>query len=332
MSDEKPRGSGTGAGAETLSFQHLRPEAALDAVEDHGFQPTGRCAVLRCLENRVYDVELEAGGHAVVKFYRPGRWSEAALLDEHRFLADLHHAEVPVCAPLAAPDGETLGCYDGVFYAIWERTGGREPDEMDRDELLVVGRLLARVHAVGATREAPDRPELDGDYGIRRHLEVIEAMMTPSLVSRFHDAALRLADCLDDRLDATEVPFLRIHGDCHHGNLLRGPERHFLLDFDDFVEGPAVHDLWVLVPERGFEGDAMRQRLLEGYREFYDFDPLWWSLVEPLRATRYVEKTGWIARRWSESTFQSTFPHFGTPTFWEKETRDLEEQWALVRT
>ncbi len=127
------------------------------------------------------------------------------------------------------------------------------------------------------------------------------------------------------------MPFLRIHGDCHRGNLLRGSEGHFFLDFDDFVEGPAVHDLWVLVPERGAEGDRMRADLLQGYREFYDFDPRWWTLVEPLRATRYVEKTGWITRRFGESTFQSTFPHFGTEVFWERETRDLEEQWITVR-
>ena len=288
------------------------------------------CSVVS--RNRVYDVELEDGRFAVVKFYRPGRWPGAALRDEHRFLEDLRHAEVPVCAPLRGADGETLGCHEGIFYGLWDRTGGREPDEMDRAELVVVGRLLARVHAVGATREAPDRPELDGDYGIRRHLEPIAAAMPPQLVDRFRDAALRLADCLDDRLDATDVPFLRIHGDCHRGNLLRGPEGHFFLDFDDFVEGPAVHDLWVLVPERGHEGrSGCGTSFSRATASFYDFDPRWWTLVEPLRATRYVEKTGWITRRYSESTFQSTFPHFGSEVFWERETRDLEEQWITVR-
>ncbi len=319
-------------GTQKAGFFRLGPEAALEAAESHGLVPTGRCAVLRCLENRVYDLELESGGYAVVKFYRPGRWSREALLEEHQFLHDLAHAEVPVCAPLAAEGGRTLGVHRGVYFGVWQRTGGREPDEFDRDELVVVGRLLARVHAVGATREAPHRPELDGDYGIRQHLEAIGETIPAVFAGRFRDAALRLADCLDTRLDAIDVPFLRIHGDCHRGNLLRGRDRHFFLDFDDFVEGPAVHDLWVLVPERGAVGVEMRNQLLEGYREFYDFDTAWWRLVEPLRATRYVEKTGWVARRWDEPTFRSTFPHFGTEIFWERETRDLEEQRVLVES
>ncbi len=319
--------------SDTPGFHQLGPEAALDAVECYGLVPTGRCGVLRHLENRVYDVELESGRFAVVKFYRPGRWSRAALLDEHRFLRDLVEAEVPVCAPLEAQDGSTLGEHSGVFYGVWERTGGREPDEFDDAELVVVGRLLARVHAVGATREAPDRPELDGDYGIRQHLATIGDAIAAGFAARYRDAALHLADWLDERLDATDVPFLRIHGDCHRGNLLRstGAASHVFLDFDDFVEGPAVHDLWVLVPHRGAEGAAMRARMLEGYRQFFEFDSAWWSLVEPLRATRYVEKTGWVARRYDESTFRSTFPHFGTETFWERETRDLEEQWLTVQ-
>jgi Ser/Thr protein kinase RdoA (MazF antagonist) len=316
---------------EAPAFFRLGPEAALEAAETHGFVTTGRCGVLRCLENRVYDVELESGGHVVIKFYRPGRWTRAALLDEHQFLRDLQAAEVPVCAPLVDPDGGTLGEYRGIFFGVWERTGGREPDELGRDELVVVGRLLARVHAVGATREAPDRPELDGDYGIRQHLDPIGDAISHGVAGRFRDAALRLADCLDERLDETEVPFLRIHGDCHRGNLLRGVDSHFFLDFDDVVEGPAVHDLWVLAPERGRVGAEMRDRMLVGYRQFFDFDSAWWRLVEPLRATRYVEKARWILRRWDESTFRSTFPHFGTEVFWEGETRDLEEQWRTVQ-
>lgn len=313
-------------------FHALSAEAALVAAERHGFRVTGRCGVLRCLENRVFDVELEAGGHVVVKFYRPGRWSRAALADEHDFLADLAAAELPVCAPLADANGSTLSALDGIFYALWERIGGREPDELAGEDLAVAGRLLARVHAVGALRQASARPVLGSESACFAPLESLlgEHGVPPARRKPFETAVAELAEVLDERLAG--IPIERIHGDCHRGNLLRRGDAFWFLDFDDFVMGPAVHDVWMLVPERGPEGDRQREALLAGYDQFADFDRAWLGLIEPLRATRYLKIAGWIASRWEEAPFRSTFPHFGTESYWERELRDLEEQLARIRT
>lgn len=312
-------------------FHRLGPAAALDAVEAAGLRPTGQCAPLRFLENRVYDVRLEDERHVVVKFYRPGRWSREALLDEHRFLLDLRDAEIPVCAPLRLPDGGTLGALAGVFFGVWPRTGGREPEEFSDQDLEILGRLLARVHAVGATRAAPNRPRLSAEGFFLQPLERLEAGgFLPAARARPYRAAVEeAARVYADRSGG--VPFHRIHGDCHPGNLLRGREGWFFLDFDDFVVGPAVHDVWMLVPGRDAEGARQRERLVAAYRQFHDFDARWLELVEPLRALRFLRIAGWIASRWEEAPFRSTFPHFGTDDYWERETLDLEQQVARLR-
>jgi Ser/Thr protein kinase RdoA (MazF antagonist) len=307
-------------------FQALGPEAALDAVEAFGLRPSGHCAVLRALENRVWDVRLEDGAHVVAKFYRPGRWSRAAVLDEHRFLADLREAEVPVCAPLALSDGTTVGEMAGVLFGVWPRTGGREPEELDDEELAILGRLLARIHNVGSTRRPADRPALDAETALLDPLDELRArgLLPQRCAARYAAAVETLADAYADALAG--VPLLRIHGDCHLGNLLHGREGWFFLDFDDFGLGPAVHDVWVLVPGRDGEARRQRQVLLDAYRQFRDFDPRWLDLVEPLRAARFLKLSSWIARRWDEAVFRSTFPHFGSDLYWERETAELEEQ------
>ncbi|MCX5740277.1 MAG: serine/threonine protein kinase [Proteobacteria bacterium] len=247
-------------------FADLGPDAALDAVEAAGLRPTGHCAMLRCLENRVWDLRLEDESHVVLKFYRPGRWSRAGIEDEHRFLLDLRASEIPVCAPLALPGGGTIGEHLGIHFGVWPRTGGREPDELTDEEVTGLGRLLARIHNVGATQRPQDRPVLDSDTALIDPLDELLAgsWLPASCEERYATAVESLADVYCDRL--AEVPLLRIHGDCHLGNLLRGREGWF-----------------------------------------------------------FLEISSWIARRWKESSFQSTFPHFGTELYWQNETRDLEE-------
>lgn len=306
-------------------FADLGPDAALEAVEAAGLSPTGHCAMLRCLENRVWDLRLDDASHVVVKFYRPARWSRIGIEDEHRFLLDLRDAEIPVCAPLALPGGGTVGEHAGICFGVWPRTGGREPEELTDDELMGLGRLLARIHNVGATRPPSERPVLDADTALLDPLdELLDGAWLPaSCEERYATAVESLADVYEAGL--AEVPFLRIHGDCHRGNLLRGREGWFFLDFDDFALGPAVHDVWVLVPGHDREASQQREALLDGYRQFRPFESRWLGLVEPLRAARILKISSWIARRWKETTFQSTFPHFGTELYWERETRDLEE-------
>jgi len=307
-------------------FFRLTPDWVLRAVEAGGFRPTGHCSALTCLENRVYDVRLEDGSHVVAKFYRPGRHRREAILEEHRFLADLRDAEIPVCAPLPFADGETLHEVEGIHYAVWHRTGGRSPDEFRDEEVEVLGRLLARIHNVGAAGLAPERARLDSETGALAPLRLLEerGFLPPQCARRYRAAVEEVAALYDAWSEG--VPLQRIHGDCHVGNLLHGSEGWFFLDFDDFVVGPAVHDVWMLLPGRDALARRQREILISAYRQFRDFDERWMRLVEPLRAFRFVSYPAWIARRWEDPAFPAAFPHFGTAQYWESETRDLEEQ------
>ena len=310
-------------------FFSLTPDRVLRAVEAGGLRPTGHCTPLVCLENRVYDLRLEDGSHVVVKFYRPNRWSREATLEEHRFLADLQRAEIPVCAPLPFPDGSTLHEVSGIHCALWPRTGGRAPDELQDEQLELLGRLLARIHAVGAAAPASHRPRLTARSAALEPLDRLEERFLPPECRRRYRAAVEEVAGLYE-LWSQGVPLHRIHGDCHVGNLLRGDEGFFFLDFDDFAVGPAVHDVWMLLPGRDAEGQRQRALLIEAYRQLRDFEPRWLQLVEPLRAFRFVFYADWIARRWEDPAFPAAFPHFGSREYWERETRDLEEHVARL--
>ncbi len=332
------------------SFFRLGPEWVLRAVERAGLKPTGHTTALTCLENRVHDVRLEDDSHVVVKFYRPGRWSREAILEEHAFLRALREAEIPVCAPLTFPDGETLHAVEGIHYAVWPRTGGRSPSELSDPEVAILGRLLARIHAIGATLRVRHRPTLSADTFVREPLAFLEqhGFLPAACARRYRVAAEELASIYTAW--SADVPVHAIHGDCHFGNLLHGdegssraaadrgasaagggpPAGWFFLDFDDFVVGPAVQDVWMLLPGRDAEGARQRALLIDAYEQFRPFDRRWLRLVEPLRAMRFVRYAAWVARRWHDPAFPSAFPHFGTVEYWENETRDLEEQVALL--
>jgi Ser/Thr protein kinase RdoA (MazF antagonist) len=307
-------------------FLRLTPDWVIRSVEAGGFRPTGHCLALNCLENRVYDLMLEDESHVVVKFYRPGRWTKEAILEEHQFLIVLEDAEIPVCAPLAFPDQKTLHEVEGIYYAVWKRTGGRSPDEFSDEEVAIIGRLVARIHGVGAAKKAKHRRRLDSETFAREPMRfLVEKGFIPlQWKKRYEQAVLRIAEIYDAWSQG--VPVHRIHGDCHLGNLLRGRAGFFFLDFDDFVTGPAVQDLWMLVPSGDEEGQRQRRLFVEAYQQFRPFEPSWLRLVEPLRAFRYVHYAAWVARRWKDPAFPRSFPHFNTEEYWEKETIDLENQ------
>jgi Ser/Thr protein kinase RdoA (MazF antagonist) len=306
-------------------FFRLSPERVLQAVEAAGHAPSGHCFALNALENRVYDVRLEDGNHVVAKFYRPGRWERETILDEHRLLAALVEAEIPVCAPLSFPDGDTLHEVEDIHYAIWPRTGGRSPDEFSDDQIEVLGRLMARIHAIAADLGAPHRRVLDPESVPLEALGLLEDgdWLPPSCRARYVRAVESLVESYRERSRGVELQ--PIHGDCHAGNLLRGESGWFFLDFDDMVVGPPVQDVWMLVPGRDIEADRQRRLLVESYRQFRHFEEGSFSLIEPLRGFRFVFYAGWIAKRWQDPAFPDAFPHFGTDTYWETETRDLEE-------
>jgi Ser/Thr protein kinase RdoA (MazF antagonist) len=305
------------------SFFSLTPDRVLDAVEVGGLRCTGRCLPLRAFENRVYEVELEDERRLVVKFHRPGRWSREAILDEHAFLAELAAAELPVVPPLDLGAGSTLGEIDGILYTAFPRVRGRVLDELDAEQRRRIGRTLGRVHAVGAARGAPHRPRLDVARYVHEPLEVLAGgdFLPEGLISRYRDVARRIADTVAGPL--SEARAQRIHGDLHWGNVLWRADGPVLVDFDDFLTGPPVQDLWLLA--RGDSEDARRARqdLLEGYELFREFDRSTLRLCEPLRALRIVYMSGWIARRWDDPAFPVAFPTFRSIGYWMQEYEEL---------
>ncbi len=312
-------------------FLRLTPDWVLRAIEAGGFEPSGHVLALNSLENRVYDLRLDddEGTHVVAKFYRPGRWSKDAIRAEHAFLAELKVAEIPVCAPLSFADGDTLHEVEGIAYAVWPRTGGRAPDELTDEQVEQLGRLVARIHNVGASKPAPARRVMSAESYVLEPLAVIEKLIPREWGARYRSAALSVAEVY--RREAAGVPVHRIHGDCHLGNLLRGREGFFFLDFDDMLVGPAVQDLWLLMA--GGEATDLAQRALfvEAYQQFRPFQHRWLRLIEPLRAMRWIHYSAWVARRWNDPAFPHAFPDFGTPKYWERETLDLERQIVNIR-
>ncbi len=313
-------------------FFRLTPDWVLRAVEAGGYRPTGHCSALGSLENRVYDLRLEDGSHIVVKFYRPGRWSAQAILEEHRFLFALHDAEIPVCAPVPFSDGKTLHEVEGILYAIWPRTGGRAPEELSDGEVEVLGRLLARIHNLGEALAPKHRRTINAEAFGLEPLKFLEQnkFLTLSCARRYRAAVETIADIYHECVHG--IALHAIHGDCHRGNLLHGAQGWFFLDFDDFGIGPAVHDMWMLLPGRDVEAAQQRRVLIESYRQFRNFDERSLALIEPLRALRFVHYAAWIARRWQDPAFPNAFPHFGSEEYWERETRDLEDQIEVIES
>ena len=324
-------------------FFALTPERILDAVEFGGRRATGRALALNSLENRVYEVELEDESRIVAKFYRPGRWSKQAILDEHAFLDELHAAEIPVVPPIARDDGGTLGelAVDGgvIYFAAFPKARGRAPEELDDESLRQLGRLVARLHTVGAAHRAPARPRLDPSTYGETSLRILlgeqptdpdaqpTGFVPPELRARFASAGRAIVDACARAWPASDA---RIHGDCHLGNLLAGQSGFFFLDFDDFCHGPAVQDLWLLAPGRDDDADRGRALLVEGYQQMRDIDRGSLRFVEPLRALRIMRYAAWIAQRWQDPAFQRAFPDWDEGKSWHREVAELEAQRARV--
>ncbi len=313
-------------------FFRITPDRVLAAVEAEGFLTTGHCTALNALENRVYDVRLEDGDAVVIKFYRPGRWSREAILDEHRMLFALRDAEIPVCAPLVFDDGATLRTCDDILFALWPRMGGRSPEELNDGEIDVLGRLLARIHDVGAALELKHRPRLSPETLPLAALELLEArdFLPESIAARYSELVHELVEIYRERVRGIE--HIAIHGDCHCGNLLRTDDGWCFLDFDDMMIGPAVHDMWMMLPGRDGAAREQRARLVDAYEQFRPFPRQSLDLIEPLRAFRFVFYAGWIAKRWDDPAFPDAFPHFGSEAYWQGETHDLAEQLAFIRS
>jgi Ser/Thr protein kinase RdoA (MazF antagonist) len=303
-------------------YASLTPDFVLDAVSACGLWPDGRLLALNSYENRVWQVGIEDAAPVIAKFYRPGRWSDAAIAEEHAFTRELAEAELPVVAPLAF-DGRTLLHHGGFRYALTPRRGGRAPELEAVDQLQWLGRLIARMHGIGARAPFVHRGRLDRDTMVQQpmHAVLASSLLPSSLQGNYRAAATRLDGAIAARLDVVgPVRQLRLHGDCHPGNVLWTDAGPHFVDLDDARTGPAVQDLWMLAND-----EAAMSALLDGYTTLREFDPAELALVPALRAMRQVHHAGWIAQRWHDPAFPLAFPFVEEPRWWEQHVADLHE-------
>ena len=364
----------------TQFFYALTPDRIIEAVEKAlGRRCTGQLSALNSMENRVYELRFEtdqddttddqrdpsmlaratikhgrrrpSSEGIIAKFYRPGRWSRAQILEEHAFLRELNDHEIPAVAPLPLADGSgTLGqlAQGPIFFALFPKIMGRAPDEITADDAALVGRLLARIHQVGRSKPAPSRPVLTPTT---MGLKSLETLLSLSLIpDRWRQEYQDLVTAMIHRFEPwfRDVEPIRIHGDCHLGNLIYGhwqpfhqvsagpvgsqaPARSFFfVDFDDTMMGPAVQDLWLLAPGRDETSQELLRTLVHHYTSMTQFDPQALRLIEPLRTLRMIHFSSWIARRWQDPSFPRVFETFGTDTYWAEQVRNLREQHQIV--
>jgi len=301
-------------------YAQLSPDAVLAAVESVGVRSNGRLLALNSYENRVYQVGIEDGAPLVAKFYRAGRWSDEAIREEHAFAQELAEAELPVVAPLAF-GGSTLLQSGNFRFALYPRHGGRAPELESADNLAWMGRLLARLHGVGARARFRSRGAIDRATLIAapRAAVLASTLPPPTLRERYASAVDTLDALIAARFEqAGAIATLRLHGDCHAGNVLWTDAGPHFVDLDDARTGPAVQDLWMLAPT-----PRALDALLEGYAEFRDFDRREIALIEPLRLMRQVHYAGWIAQRWDDPAFPRAFPFASEARWWEQHVEDL---------
>lgn len=308
-------------------YELLTPDCILDALESVGFKPTGSLLALNSYENRVYQVSLEDDSFVIAKFYRPHRWSDAAILEEHDFSNELVQQEIPIVAPLNIK-GQTLFEFESFRFAVFPRQGGRTPELEQEETLIQLGRFLGRMHSVGATKPFTDRPKLTvQSFGIDSLNFLLDNdIVSPEVRANYQQAAEESLQLISDRYEAILPRNIRLHGDCHPGNLLWRDDAPHFVDLDDCRMGPAVQDLWMLLSGTNNEMSIQFRLILEGYETFFEFDPAELALIESLRTLRILHYSAWLARRWDDPAFPQHFPWFNSPRYWEDQMLTLREQ------
>jgi Ser/Thr protein kinase RdoA (MazF antagonist) len=315
------------------AYQKLTPDLILNAVESQGYHCDGRMLALNSYENRVYQIGIEDDTPVIVKFYRPGRWSRDAILEEHSFAWELTDREIPVIAPLKNTESQTLYEHNGFQFAVYPRCGGRWPDLDSKEDRMQMGRFLGRMHAVGATQRFQHRTVLDvktlGDDS--RDYLLTHNIIPDYLIEAYDTLTSDLLKTIKSRFSVTDfIARIRLHGDCHPGNILWTESGPHFVDLDDARTGPAIQDIWMLLSG---DADDMRKQLddlLEGYETFFDFDYSSIQLIEALRTLRIMHYAAWIARRWKDPAFPLAFPWFDSPRYWEEHILSLREQAAAL--
>lgn len=315
-------------------YENLNPDLILSAIESAGFVCNGSLIALNSYENRVYQIGLEDAEPIIAKFYRPGRWTDAAILEEHAFAQELLDHEIPIVAPIQTQNG-TLIKYDNFRFALFPRRGGR-PLELDNlDHLEWMGRFIGRLHAVGATKPFQHRMTLNvTTYGFDPYEFLKQNNFIPETI---HYNYCLVMDTILQSIEAIYqlVPplhYIRLHGDCHAGNVLwnNGP---LFVDLDDCLQGPAIQDLWMLTSGHvASEVKIQLDRILDGYEEFFEFNYHELKLIEVLRTLRMIHYSAWLAKRWDDPAFPLNFPWFNTPRYWEEQLHQLREQADKLET
>ena len=313
-------------------FHDLGPDRVLNLVEKElGVRCNNLFRTLNSYINRVFEIETEEGTRLVVKFYRPGRWSKKAILDEHTFLSQLTAQEIPVVAPLSFPGGETLACSEGLYFSVFPKCGGRSSDEFTDEQWLQLGRLLGRVHQVGEAGKAKNRIILAPRHSMLDQLNYLlgASCVAEDLKPLLQTTVLRIIEQIEPLFAQTKS--IRIHGDCHFSNIIHRPgESFYLIDFDDMAMGPPVQDLWMLLPGEVEEAFVELDLLLEGYETFRAFDRRTLQLIEPLRAMRFVHYMAWCAHQVEADGITRALDGFGSRDYWQREIDDLLDQQVRI--
>ena len=318
----------------THPYDRLTPELILNAVEAKGYVTNGRLLALNSYENRVYQVGIEDDTPIIAKFYRPGRWSNEAILEEHGFTRELAEREIPVVAPIQDDDANSLFIYEDFRFALFPRRGGHWPELDQPDQREWIGRFMGNIHACGARKAFQHRITIGTrNYGwdsveyIQEH-GFIPADLQPAYSSTCRDVMQQVEAAFER---AGDIRHIRLYGDCHPGNILWTDNGPHFVDFDDTCMGPAIQDLWMLLSGDRHEMTGQLMDYLEGYTVFHDFDPVQLQLIEPLRTLRLLHYSAWLARRWEDPAFPHSFPWFNTQKYWEEQILTLREQAARLQ-
>ncbi len=314
-------------------YANLAPDLILNAIESLSFRCTGSLFPLNSYENRVYQIGIEDAESLIAKFYRPGRWTNEAIIEEHQFAAELVTYEIPVIAPLANSHGETLHTYQNFRFALFPRKSGRALELDNLEQLEWMGRFIGRLHAVGACQPFQHRITLDTQsYGHEPYQFLLQHDFIPQeLKHNFCEITETVLQKIEHRfLQVGHLPSIRLHGDCHAGNVLwnnLGPQ---IVDLDDCLMGLAIQDIWMLLSGNKHDTDLQLKHILRGYREFHDFNHQELQLIEAMRSLRMIHYAGWLAKRWEDPTFPLNFPWFNTPRYWQNQLQNLRDQAYLL--
>ena len=314
------------------SFYSLGPEQVLQAIEGLGLHCDGHQLALNSYENRVYQIGLADREPVVAKFYRPGRWSDESILEEHAFTLELASLDIPVVAPLVI-NSNSLHHYGDHRFSLYPRRTGRPPDLENRRQLEQLGRFVGRIHALGAAHAFAHRPTLDvHHFGDESCLFLLDhGFIPPELEAAYESLAQHLLDMVEDAFERADAAHIRLHGDAHAGNILWRDDAPVIVDFDDARMGPAVQDLWMFLSGERGEMEASLDILLTAYTQFHDFDASELMLIEPLRTLRMMHHAAWLARRWQDPAFKRAFPWFNTQRYWQEHILSLREQGGLLQ-